>query len=291
MNKLFGILSLVVILFTSGCYWNYGIGSSEVGIQLDDGISVSSVVQPGRYTNGGFYAEMRTVDLTIKTVIWNDPSLVTSDKQPIGLTLGLSYRRMGDTDSVKTMYNSYRNELFDDNALQTLVFSRVPDVAKGAANRYSIDQLIGRVGVDQLIMDELKVELEKVNVSLVSVQIQDVAVDPGYLEKLSEKAQVILQREMAIEQVQTAEQNLLKEQAQTEIDLEIARRQNLINQELAKTYELNDRYFQLKRLELLQNVFGVNDKIVFVPEGSDLSVILNDSEENVVPVTVTEPTE
>jgi len=65
-----------------------------------------------------------------------------------------------------------------------------------------------------------------------------------------------------------------QERAETDIEIEKARRVNLVAEEKAKVYEQSDRAYELERLRLLQGVIGSTDKVYFVPEGADLTLIL-----------------
>jgi hypothetical protein len=279
------LLAIFGSLLFSGCYWQSSVDGSEIGLKLDDGISITSVVGPGRYDNLGWYAGLRIVDTSVKTTEWSDASLVTSDKQPISLKLAISYHRNPSDEAIRQMYSTYNRELFDDGALASLVASRVPNSAKNNTAKMTLDQLLfGREAFAKNVTAELSAELAKVGQILDSVQVADIGADEGYMNKLKQKAQVIQDREIAQESVKTAQENLKKTQAETEIQLELASRQNKMNQELAKVYENNPQFFELKRLEALQGVIGPNAKIVFVPEGSSLSVINSDGNTSVVPV-------
>jgi hypothetical protein len=292
--KRFGLLLLVVLsLMLSGCYWQQSIDPSQVGVKLDDGISISGIVGPGRYSAGGWYSSMREVDISVKTTEWEDPDLVTSDKQPIGLKLALSYHRNPSDACVKQMYETYNSELFDNARLDTLVKSRVPNSAKDNTAKMTLDQMLfGREAFALALTQSVDIEMAKICVILDTVQVANIGADPGYMEKLKQKAQVIQDREIAVESVKTAEENLKKTKAETEIQLELARRQNAMNQELAKTYELNENYFKLEQLKLIREIVaagGGSTKWVFVPEDSNLSFI-DSGGTDIVPVPPTTTT-
>lgn len=285
--KKYSVLIMFVLLsmMLSSCYWNKQIESNEVGLVLSDGVNVSSVNGPGRYSAGGWYSELQPIDTSIKTSEWQDTSLVTSDNQPIGLKLSISYRRSSNSDMIKGMFVNYRKEALSDDEFMKLVMSRLPDVAKNATAQRTLNTMLKeRSSLANSIQTEFTDELKAIYGELVTVQILDIAIDPEYEAKLKQKAQVILDRDIAKESVTTAEQNFLKTKAETEIQLELARRQNLINQEMAKTFELNSRYFELERLKLLSTIIGDNDKLIFVPAGSSLNIIESMSDEKIVPV-------
>jgi regulator of protease activity HflC (stomatin/prohibitin superfamily) len=262
------------------------VESNQVAVRLNDGVTVSSVVGPGRYGNGSWYADIQIIDVSIKTETWNDPSLVTADNQPIGLTLTISYKRMSDSENVTKMFNMYRSEATNDESFKNLVFSRIPDVAKGVTAGMTLDQMLrDRGSLASKIDEQLSSELKSVYGELVTVQVTDIAPDPSYMAKLNEKASAIADREVAQERAKTAVETLAQAKAETEIKLELARRENLVNQELAKVYQQNVNFYNLKRLELLREIIGPNDKLIFVPEGSTLSIIEGMNNKEVVPVT------
>lgn len=278
------VLVLVLAFNMSGCYWMKQVEASERGVILDDGVTVNGVSGPGRFTKLSWYAELIPIHTGIMTATWSDPSLVTKDNQPIGLELAVSYRRKADSNSITDMFINYPSESRNDEALKALVFSRIPDVAKGVTAGLTLDEMLRERNVLSAgIDDNLAVEMNEVYVELVTVQVTNIAIDPGYEDKLKQKAAVIVERQIAQESVKTAEENLKKTVAETEIQLELARRQNLVNEELAKVYQGNPQFFELKRLEALEKVIGKSDKIIFVPEGSSLSVIQT-TESKVVPV-------
>jgi hypothetical protein len=78
---------------------------------------------------------------------------------------------------------------------------------------------------------------------------------------------------------------LEKEKAQTAVNVEIASRKG---KEVAASYEVyqtNERAYELERLSRLQAIFGNKATMWFVPQGTDLTLLLNNNA-NVVPVEV-----
>jgi uncharacterized membrane protein YqiK len=284
-NKLFlFVFLLVVSMLFSGCYWQEQVEANQVGVKLDDGVSVTSVVGPGRYdAQWCWFCKIERVDMSNKTVDWTDPDLLTKDNQPIGLALAITYSRRGDSESIKAMYGKYRSELFDDASHQRLVFSRVPDIAKANTKKYTLEQMLSqRSEMAKAIEDELAGELAKIHTDLVTVQIVNISVDQGYMDKLKAKSQVVLDREVAIEAALTAEERVKQTKAESEIEYELARRTNEINRIKSETYDVSERYYNLEYLTRLGSVIGNNDKFFFVPEGSPLSVVTGNGE--IIPV-------
>ncbi len=277
------LLLLVIASALTGCYWWTEVQSYEAGVMLGDGVTIDRVVGSGRYSDSAFYAELIVIDVSSITTQWSDQSLVTKDKQPISLVLELTYARSRDAEKVKMMYTTYQTEALNNAALTTLVNSRVPSVAKSITTKYTLDQAlgiaegdnaVGRLAVEAELKNILSTELDEIGVVLLNVVIADIGVDQAYLNALSEKAQAQIQSEIAKARTSQLQEQLVQEKAQTEIDLEKARRTNAVNEELARAYAENPELFELRKLELLANLLDENDLVIYVPEGADIATVL-----------------
>ncbi|MGB0385976.1 MAG: SPFH domain-containing protein [Ardenticatenaceae bacterium] len=281
---------LFVAVFTlTGCYFG-NVESSQVGIETYRG-SVTDVKGPGGHQSIFPLTGLNVIDVSAKTFEWDDPDLVTKDKQPIGVSIAVTFARQRDKDSVLLMWNKYRGEATSDGILEQQVKNRIPAVAKNVTTRYTLDQLLGtaadeqggRSVVQSDLFDLLDPELEEFGVELLDIRVSNFAPDQAYLDLLKEKAQVGLRQEIAQQRTLQLTEELKQEKAQTEIELERARRQNEVNQELSRVYDTSDRYFELERLRLLKDVIGGSDKMYFVPQGTDLTLILSGNESQVIP--------
>lgn len=272
----FRILFIMVIaLLMSGCYGGcipIEIASNQRGIDLPDGVNPSVVLEPGRHSNNAYYASYEVIDVGVKTFEWNDPSLVTKDKQPIGLTLSISIERPAVQEKLFDMFSKYRGAALDDAQLQALVFSRVPRVAKGVASSLSLDELLGRNEAQGLLFEALQKELDEFGVSLKDVGISDIQVSAEYTAALEKKAASQIAADIAKQDALKLTQELEKEKRQTDIDLEVARRQNEVAIERAKVYETNPYALQLEQLRLMADAIKESDKMFFVPQGANLTM-------------------
>lgn len=275
------LLFFVALFSLTGCYFA-DVQSSQVGIETDRGALVD-VKAPGGHQSINPFADLEVVDVSAKTLEWEDPDLVTRDKQPIGVSIAVTFARKRDRTSIELMWNQYRSEAIDDNALLQQVNNRIPAVVKTVTARYTLDQLLGtdegstagRGVVTTDLFSLLKPELDEFGVELLDIRVSNFQPDQAYLDLLKEKAQVGLEQEIAQQRTLQLEEQLNQERAQTEIELEKARRENQVNQELSRVYDTSDRYYELERLRLLQNVIGDSDKLYFIPEGADLTLILS----------------
>ena len=290
-------LCLLVLMTMTGCYFT-GVESSQVGIETYRG-SVRDIKAPGGHQSIDPFTQLYKMDVSAKTVEWDDPDLVTRDKQPIGVGIAATFGRKRDKDSVLLMWDKYRNEAISDDALTKQVNNRIPAVAKTVTARYTLDELLGTGGgdvggrsvVQNDLFELLEPELDEFGVELLDIRVSNYAPDQAYLDLLKNKAQVTLEQEIAQQRTLQLGEQLKQEQAETEIELERARRQNEVNQELSRVYDTSDRYYELERLRLLKDVIGDSDKLYFIPEDADLTLILGgQNTPQVIPGAPQEPT-
>ncbi len=293
MRKIVVLLALAALpLLLGGCFWNEQVEANETGLILGDGVSIQSIVGPGRYTNWGWFAELAKVDTSAKTVEWEDPDLWTSDKQPVAFKVGVTYRRKPDAESVRHVWTIYNGEARDDKALAQQVLNRIPRVAKAVTTKFNLDQMLGTEGGIEQGRSELQkemagllnAELAEFDVELLDIGVNNIGADQEYMDQLKQKAVAKIAAEVATQRTSQLQEQLKQEQAQTNIALEIARRENSVAEEKAKVYSLSPQAYELKRLELLADVIGSNDKVYFVPQGSDLTLILGGQGQQVVPI-------
>lgn len=274
------ILVLMVASLTS-CYYNKEVSSNEIGIKMNDGVSISEVVGAGRYTNMGWYSDLTCIDTSSKSLVWTDDDIWTSDKQSVTFGASITYARKSDEASVRLMWKEYNAAAKSDEELEKLVNSRVPRVVKQVSTTMTLDEMLGiaeseknRATMQSEMETLLAAELESCGVALIDFGVNDIGVDPVYQEKLQEKSTAAIEIELAKQRKEQLETQLEQEKAQTEIDIEIARRANSVAEEMAKVYESSPEAYELKRLELLKDLLGDSDKVYFIPEGTDITLFL-----------------
>ena len=277
------LLLIVTMLCMCSCYFNKQVGSNEVGIKMDDGVSISAVVGAGRYTNIDYYADLTCIDTSSKTLTWEDDDVWTSDKQSVTFGVSVTYARKSDEASVKLMWKEYNVAAKNDAELKNLVLSRIPRVVKQVSTTMTLDEMLGiadseknRSTMQTEMETLLTAELETCGVALIDFGVSDIGVDPVYQEKLQEKSTAAIEIELSEQRKAQLEIQLEQEKAQTEIDLEKARRENLVAEEKAKVYETSKEAYELKRIELLTRMLKNSDKVYFIPEGSDITLFFGD---------------
>ena len=150
----------------------------------------------------------------------------------------------------------------------------------------TVDEMLGvdetsektRATMEHDIATLLRPVLESRGIALNTLNVTNVGVDPQYQAKLQEKSTAAIEIELAEQKAKQLEKQLDQEKAQTEIDLEKARRANLVAEEEAKVYEESAEAYELKRLELMKDLLGESDKVYFIPEGADITLFLSGEE-------------
>ena len=284
MKKRIALALMLVVVCCSlcSCYYNSTVESSEVGIKMDDGVKISEVVGAGRYTNLNWYADMKTMDTSAKQITLRIADVSTSDKQTVSVDILVDVSRMSDENSVRTLWTNYNAAAKDDEQLMLMVQNLLRSPVNQVSTTMTVDEMLGvdeksektRATMETDISALLRPVLEARGVSLNTVNVMNIGVDPEYQAKLQEKSIAAIEIELAEQKALQLSEQLKQEQAQTEIDLEKARRANLVAEEEAKVFAQSKEAYELERLELMKDMMKDTDKVYFIPDGADITLFL-----------------
>lgn len=249
---------------------------------MDDGVQITEVVGAGRYTNFGWYAGLTSIDISAKQVKLVIGDVSTSDKQTVSVEILAEVARKSDEASVRTLWENYNAVAKKDEQLIALVQDLMRSPVNKVSTTMTVDEMLGvddasektRATMEQDIAELLRPVLESRGIALKTLNVMNIGVDPQYQAKLQEKSTAAIEIELAEQKAKQLEKQLEQEKAQTEIDLEKARRANLVAEEEAKVFEESEEAYELKRLELLQGMLDDSDKVYFIPEGADITLFL-----------------
>lgn len=289
MKTKYFIMLVVLSFLTTGCYLNDEVETNQMAVQLDEN-KIQQVVGPGVYTDMGFFADLKTTDVDTQTFSVEDPEVLTKDNQAVGVKITIQARRKSDKDSIENLFTNWA-ALIDNAKLVETISATAREGLKNGVRGYTLPQLLDdRNGLADVIREQLERDSSKYGVEVVNVTIENIAPSVDYMAILAQTANLKaetdkeLQRQTLIKQ--TAETNiieseqrvdalksqLLAEQAQTSVEVEIARRQGEIVAAANQVYLDNAAAFRLEELKRMKDIFG--DKAVFfVP--SDTNIILN----------------
>jgi len=306
-RSIFVVLLISIMMSMAGCY-DTVVQQNSVGIEYSEGV-MTGLKSPGRHRSNDMKLTLEIYDGNTNSATWTNSDIWTSDKQKIELAITVHYARNTQEESVKKMLRLYSTAAKDDFSLQALVLSKVPETVKNVTTTYKIDNMVG-LGDDRSknretfkadIMEPLAVALELCGIDLIDLQIDNIQPSAEYETEMQQKSLLLLKQETLEQQklldeaqakaqidknmnqiaVLQAQQEL--EKAQTDLEVEKARRENLIAAEKAKTLDLSPAAFELERLEKLAKIYGPADKWFFVQPGVDLNFIVNGEDGTIIP--------
>lgn len=286
--KFMSLLVLVSMLLT-GCYNAAEVEANQVAAQLRSN-AIVGVVGPGVYSDGDFYADIVRLDVNTQTFSVEDPEVLTSDNQAIGLKVTIQARRQRDAESVKNILTNWAS-LADNAVMIETISSTAREGMKNGVRGFTLSSLLDdRNGLASAIQAQLESDAAKYSVEIINVTIENVGPAEAYMAILAEKANLRAETEKELQRqqliTQKANNDILQAEQQTKVELaqveaekaktgvevEIARREGLKIAAAFQVYIDNPAAYELEKLKRLAAVFG--DKTVyFIPEGTDLTTI------------------
>lgn len=286
------LLAGIVTLTSSGCYFWKSVQTNQIGAQVVRN-EIVRCVGPGVYTNALPFRKLYRYSVATITFEVEDPEVATADNQLVGVKITIQARRKGDCESNKAFHSNWSNLLRDD-ILRDTIDANAREGIKNGTRKFTLMELLDdRNLLADAIGEQLQLDTDKYHTEIINVTIENIAIDPEYAQVLQDTAQLNAQKDyqerrksLIEQQAQTdlfereqaqlvlAEQ-LKVEKAQTDVDVEIASREGKKIQANQEIYLLNDRAYQLRKLELLQEILGDN-VVYFLPEGTDLTLFMSE---------------
>lgn len=278
----------LIISVLSGCYHNEYVSESQVGLRYNAQGQLFEVVGAGFYS-GGFWEDIAIVDISTHTTVWSDQSLPTSDKQIVGATIGITYRRNPNKESIAKMNQLYRRELVNeddpgqaDTALRDLVFNRAARAVKQTTSEFTLDEMLGtgsaekdRASLAARLKETLEPMLSEAGIELIDIGFNDIEPSKTYLASLDAKAQAQAEAERAKTETFKLQQQLEQEKAQTAIELEKANRDQQIAKLDANVLDESPAKLELEKARIYASAMSDKDKVYFIQPGTDISLFFN----------------
>lgn len=291
-KSIFLLLAVAVVMLLSACEFQRNVNPDQVGIFTSRN-KIERCVGAGVYTRWGYFQEVDVVNRNTLTMEVSDPEVATSNNQLVGATITIQFRRMSDCDSITGLLTNW-SALRNDDTLRETVDANAREAIKNGVRKFTLTGLLNdRNGLSSAIKEQLSEDTGKYFVEVVNVTIENIALDPDYADTLKRTAQLTAEQEYAerrqdviAQQAETdkfeQEQReqvlglqLLAEQAQTEVDVEIARREGEKVKAANQVYVTNEYAYELRRLELLANILGPKSTMWFVDPNTNLTLLLN----------------
>lgn len=294
------VLLVFLPLLATGCYWNDEIATNQVGVQLDEN-KIQSIVGPGVYSDMGFWSDLKSMNIDTLTFSVDDPEVLTSDNQPVGVKITIQARRKGDDESVKNIFTNWSSLTDDQNLINTISATAREGMKNGTRGFTLAELLDDRNGLATAIHDALRDDVGKYSVDIINVTVENIAVSQAYADILAQTANIKAQTDQEkrrqdlinqqaanriLEQQQranVAEEQVKAEQAETFVQVEIAKREGEVIAARNEVYVLNPQAYELERLRLLKDVLG-DKNVIYLPSDVVLNLLNNVGNSTVLPV-------
>lgn len=302
VSSMIGLLFLTVLL--GACVWNEPVGTSEMAVWIDGG-KPGQCVGPGVYTGDilNAYQELHQIRIDTMNFVISDPEVATSNSQLVGVEIGIQVKRKPNCESLVEMLTSYPAIAGDDQQVLNLITPSVLEGMKNGVRGFDLNSLLSdRNGLGSAINNSVAKDVSKFGIEVIAVQVKNVALAPAYAQILQETSNLSAQKDLKLreqdvirqtaanaqfEQEQkalTLSKQLEAEKKQTEIDVEIAKREGAKTAASQQVYSLNPQAFELEKLRLMAKIFS--DKTVyFLPFGTDINMLMNGFMSGTTPTT------
>lgn len=210
------IVGLAILVSAIRSFWYFEvINNDEVGIAIEAG-QIQGVKQPGIAYDFGLFVDLVKVKTSAVALTVDDPELITSDKQRIGLEVTADIFRPRETDIVISNYARYRGIYTDDTALQQRMTAFTLQAMKVCVGDKKFDEAVigsGRDALRSCIDDEMSALAEPLGLEVRNVAVPQVTISPEVQSALDAIVQSRLATEKAKQDVEKAKQESLAQQA------------------------------------------------------------------------------
>jgi len=295
---------LVVMLLASfvltGCVINEDVKANEVGVMLIRN-KIDEILGAGVYSKWMFWSDLKVMSIDTLTFSVEDPEVLTSGNQAVGVKITIQGRRQGDDASVRNIVTNWSSLMSDQN-LVNVVTATAREGIKNSVREFTLTELLDdRNGLADKMNEQLEKDTSKYSFEVINVTIENISVDPAYMAILNEKAVINVQTEkelerqklikqkadndklQAINDVEVLGEQIKVQQEQTKLELEIATREGRKIAAQYEVYSKNKEAFELEKLLRLKELFGVGT-IYFIPQGTDLTTFFNATGVPILPV-------
>lgn len=282
-------LAFALTLILSGCYWNNEVATNQMGVQLNKN-KIVTVVGAGVYSDSGYFSDLKVTDVDTKTFSVEDAEVLTSDNQAVGVKITIQARRKSDNESIENLFTNW-TALIDNQALIDTISATAREGLKNGVRGYTLPQLLDdRNGLADAIRKQLELDSLKYGVEIANVTVENISPSVEYMGILSQTANIKaetdkeLQRQTLVKQtsltniveseqkVLAKKAQLLAEQAETDVQVEIAKRAGEVTKAQNVVYTDNPQAFELEKLRLLEKLFS-GKTVYYIPAGTDLTGI------------------
>jgi len=237
-------VGILASLSSQFMYFFSRVDQNQLGVQMRGG-KIYEIVGPGVYSDFGLYVELKRVSIEAVPFSVEDPEIITSDKQRIGLVVSGDIFRPGfeKKDILLANWAQYSTIYLSDSPLVNRVEALARQAMKVCVGERKFDDAIIGTARDVLrtcIDEELSSLAANYGLEIQNVTVPNVELSPEVQAALD----AIVQSRLATEK---AAQDKLK--AEAEASAEQAKQEGQIRVEQSKIQEQTRQQTTLARLE------------------------------------------
>jgi SPFH domain / Band 7 family len=210
------LIVLVVFSFLLRPFWYFDvINNDEVGIKIEAG-QITAIKQPGIAYDVGLFVTLVKIKTSAVAILVDDPELITSDKQRIGLEVTADVFRPREGDTVTANYARYRNVYTNDADLEKRMESFALQAMKVCVGNKKFDDAVIGSGRDVLrgcIDEEISSLAQPLGLEVRNVAVPQVTISPEVQAGLDSIVQSRLATEKAKQDAEKAKQEATAQQA------------------------------------------------------------------------------
>jgi hypothetical protein len=230
------VLLLVGSIASQHSYFLARVDPQEVGVRFRGG-RIFEVVGPGVYSDVALYADLKRVSSEAVSFSVEDPEVITSDRQRVGLRVSGDAFRPGvaRAEELRQLWPAYQGLYLSDDALRT----RVNDLALQAmkvcvGERTFNENVIGEARDDVRICidDEISQLAAGIGLDIQNVAVPNVVLSAEVQASLDAITKSRLDTELAQQDAIKAREQALADQAREEgaVRVQLARQQEEVRQ-------------------------------------------------------------
>lgn len=197
-------------------FWYFEvIDNDEVGVAIEAG-QIHGIKQPGIAYDLGLFVQLVKIKTSAVAITVDDPELITSDKQRIGLEVSADVFRPRESDLVTSNYARYRGIYTDDESLRQRMTAFTLQAMKVCVGDKKFDEAVigsGRDALRACIDEELSGLAEPLGLEVRNVAVPQVTISPEVQAALDAIVQSRLATEKAKQDAEKAKQEASAQQA------------------------------------------------------------------------------
>ena len=218
-------LAIVASISKNFFYFLAQVEQGQIGIQMSAG-QIKGIVPPGVYTDFGLYVEIKRVSTKAIPFSVEDPEIITSDKQRIGLVVSGDIFRptTANKDIYLEKWQQYSAMYTDDEVLKSRVEAQARQAMKVCVGQRKFDESIigsARDALRTCIDDELSAQASNYGLDIQNVTVPNVELSPEVQSALDAIVQSRLSTEKAAQDKLKADAEAAAEQARQEGEIRV----------------------------------------------------------------------